>query len=184
MNIGFDLDRIFINYPPFVPARAIDYFHQDHSKKRLFYRIPKTPLSKFFRRLIHCSPMRPKIAKNIRFIQNFPYHNPHKPNLYLISSRYKTLEDITRRKLKEYNLVEPFDAIYLNIKNQQPHIFKAGMLKKLKINLFVDDNLLVLKYLKKHCPKTQLLWYNPYTKEKDEEIPTITGLEEIKHFLK
>lgn len=183
MKIGFDLDRIFINYPPLIPSGLIDWFYRDHSKSSLSYSIPKSPLSQLIRTLSHLSPFRPTIKENIRFVhhlsQNLPPHH-----LFLISSRYKFLEKLTYELLQKCKLSPLFQAIYLNTQNEQPHLFKESVIKKLQIDLYIDDDLELLKYLKKHCPQTKFLWYNP---EGDENpfptITTIQKLNEIKQFL-
>lgn len=181
MKIGFDLDRVFIDYPPFVPYKLIDWLYKNHNTKQLSYRIPASVLEQFIRKITHLKPLRPPIKPNINFIQNFPSHH----TLYLISSRYKFLEKITYKLLKKYELSNLFSSIYLNTDNEQPHLFKERTINNLKLDLYVDDDLQLLQYLKDHCLKTKLLWYNPNGEEKSviQGITKIKGLEEIRKHL-
>lgn len=184
MKIGFDLDRVFINYPPLIPPSLIDWLYQNHQSKKLSYRFPHSSLERLFRRLTHFYLLRPKIEKNIHLIQNFP-RNPHHHSLYLVSSRYQFLEDLTNKILKRYDLTPFFSSIHLNTKNEQPHFFKKRIINKLQLNLFIDDDLELLGYLKKHCPKIKLLWYNPAKKTTPHKnITAITDLKQIKKYLK
>lgn len=183
MNIGFDLDRIFINYPPFIPPKLIDWLYKRHDKKTLSYNIPRSRVSKLIRRLSHISPLRPPIKTNIHLLQNFP-RNPHAHNLYLISSRYKFLESLTHRLLNRWGLTSHFCSINLNTKNEQPHHFKEKIIKKYNIKLYIDDDLALLKYLQRTCPKVKLLWYNPNSKSVfSSGITAITSLDQVKNFL-
>lgn len=183
MNIGFDLDRVFVNYPPFIPSQVIDWLYKDHSTKRLSYRIPFSPFEQFIRKLSHFYLFRPKIKESIEFIHNFPL-NPHPHNLYLISSRYHFLKDLTDKLLKRYNLLMPFVSINLNTKDHQPHLFKERVLKKLKIDLYIDDDLRLLEYLQKTCPETKLVWLDSNSCQKSPLIDTIHNLAEMNKFLK
>lgn len=183
MKIGFDLDRIFIDFPPFVPPQIINWLYKDHCQKELSYSIPKSPISKVIRRASHISPLRPPIKENIKTLLQILL----KPDLklYLISSRYQFLENLTYKLLHKYDLMTPFAKIFLNTSNEQPHLFKEKILKKLKLDLFIDDDLDLLRYLQTKNLKTKLLWYNPSCKNCETHgIDSINNLSEVTKFLK
>lgn len=184
MNIGFDFDRVLVNYPPFVPAWLIDWLYRRHDKKELTYRIPHSKAEQLLRKLSHFHLFRPRIFENTEFVCHFP-NNPHHHNLYLISSRYKFLENITHKLLKRYCLKDVFSSVNLNTKNEQPHFFKEKVIKRLNIDLYIDDDLDLLTYLSKTCPKTKLLWYNPTHKTYpvSQGVITVTKIADIKKFL-
>ena len=52
MKIGFDLDKIFINTPPFVPISIINKFYKQRDNGILLYRIPTRP-EQLFRKATH-----------------------------------------------------------------------------------------------------------------------------------
>lgn len=198
MNIGFDLDQVLISYPPIVPSKLINWLYRDHCTSKLSYRIPKNRFEQLIRKVTHYYRLRPPFKKNIDFLLTLP-QNPHY-TLYLISSRYGFLEKITHTILKRYNIFSIFSSINLNTQNEQPHLFKEKIIKKLKIDLFVDDDLELLQYLQQHCPNTKLFWYNPkelgFRKAKYQEynqisndfntndITAIKDLSEVVKFLK
>ncbi len=183
-NIGFDFDRVLVNYPPFVPAWLIDWLYRRHDKKTLTYRIPHSKTEQTLRKISHFHLFRPKISTNTNFI--YELHQNHKHhNLYLISSRYKFLEKITHKLLRRYHLADVFSSVNLNTKNEQPHLFKEKAIKRLKINLYIDDDLDLLKHLHKTCPKTKFFWYNPT--HKMASVPSgiipVTQVAEIQRYL-
>lgn len=183
MNIGFDLDGIFVGTPPFMPKELLEWLYCGPQGKQPHYRFPKTKLEQFVRQLSHTHRLRPKKQKNINLVNRLVQDNSDL-KIYLITSRYSFLKKQTHKILDHYNLELPFTAIYLNSSDQQPHLFKQEMIKKLKIDLFVDDDLKLLRFLSEHFPKMILLWYNPRSPFKPPMgINKIKSLEEIKNFL-
>ncbi|OGE18267.1 hypothetical protein A3F00_01070 [Candidatus Daviesbacteria bacterium RIFCSPHIGHO2_12_FULL_37_11] len=159
MKIGFDLDGIFIDGPPIIPKGIIEWLYrgsQNHDPK---YRFPTTKFEQTIRKWSHSPIFRPEISRNVEFIKQLSKDKGLK--IYLISSRYKFLENETMIILKKYGLENSFSKIFLNAKNEQPHLFKKNVLSNLKLDIFVEDDLIILKFLKNYYPKTTLLWYNP-----------------------
>ena len=127
MNIGFDLDRVFINTPPLVPGKIITKLYKKKDNGVLLYRIPSRP-EQLFRRATHMPLFRPPIEENLAILRSIPKKDN---KLYLISSRYKFLEGATKQLVKVYGLDLLFDKLYFNFENKQPHIFKNEILPKL-----------------------------------------------------
>lgn len=177
MNIGFDFDKIFIDYPPFFPAKLIDKLYKQRDNGILLYRIP-TPPEQLLRKATHLPFLRPPIKENLELLKDI---SKKKNKLYLISSRFKFLEPETNRLIKKYKLDTIFDAMYFNFDNKQPHLFKEKILKKLKLDLYVDDDLSLLKHVAKSNPKTKFFWLNhKYDKQSlPKNIFEIKRLEEM-----
>lgn len=177
MNLGFDFDKIFIDYPPFVPDKIIDKLYKKNSNGKLLYRIPSKP-EQIFRLITHHHYFRPPIKKNISFVKKAALQNHHK--YYLISSRFSFLKEPTEILIKRHNLNNTFHGIHFNFNNKQPHLFKNSIIKKLKINRFVDDDLALLKYLCAKNKKTLFFWYNKRQKKKlGKNLYAITNLNQI-----
>lgn len=177
MLIGFDLDKIFIDTPPFVPNAVINKFYKKKDNGVLLYRIPSYP-EQLLRRATHLPFLRPPIEKNLSFLRNIPKKGN---KLYLISSRYKFLEGPTSQLVKTYGLDKIFDGLYFNFENKQPHEFKNEVLKKLKLDMYIDDDLSLLKYVAKANPKTKFFWLD-HAKGKYElnkNIYAISNLSDI-----
>lgn len=183
MFIGFDLDGIFVGGPPLVPGRLIEWLYrgpQDHEPR---YRFPSTKFEQMVRKLSHYYILRPKISNNIKFIQELSKNK--NLSIYLISSRYKFLEDETFEIVKKYDIFDCFSKIYLNTKNEQPHLFKKRVLESLKLDIFVEDDLMLLKYLSNDFKGIIFLWYNPVRGTKlPEGIRYIKKLDELLILLK
>lgn len=161
MTIGFDLDRIFINTPPFIPGDVISKLYKKKDNGELLYRIPSRP-EQLFRRATHLPLFRPPIEENLAFLHAVA---KKQNKLYLISSRYKFLEGVTEKLVQKHKLNTIFEKLYFNYDNKQPHIFKNEILKKLKLDIYIDDDLSLLQFVAKDNPKTKFYWLETDEKE-------------------
>jgi len=157
MNIGFDLDKIFINFPPLIPPKVIDLLYKEKTKQGLKYRIPSR-IERSLRILSHHPFLRSPITKNLDFLKK--NLSTGKNNYYLISSRFDFLKDRTDDLIKRYDLDRIFKAMYFNYLNKQPHEFKNEILEKLKLDMYADDDLQLLEYLADKNPRTKFFWLN------------------------
>lgn len=181
MNIGFDLDKVFIDYPPFVPDIIFDKFYKKKADgKTLVYRIPGKP-EQLLRYIIHHPLLRPPIQKNMNFLKDF---SKTKHDLFLISSRFGFLEKRTSELVKRFGFDEIFKGLYFNYTNNQPHLFKDTVIKKLKIQAYIDDDFALVQYLAKKNPSVSFFWLNQKeNKSITKNIMGITALSQIKNYL-
>lgn len=157
MNLGFDLDKIFIDYPPFIPATIINRLYKKSLDGSLSYRIPGK-LEQLVRLLTHHPIFRPPISKNIQFVKSITTNKTNK--YYLISSRYGFLKPRTNQLIKKHGLDKIFNRMFFNFNNEQPHLFKNRIIKRLKLNRYVDDDLPLLEFLSHQNPDIKLFWLN------------------------
>lgn len=157
MNIGFDLDKIFIEYPFFLPDFLIDNTYKIILGNRIIYRIPSKP-EQFLRLLLHYPLFRQPIHKNIEFVKNI--YKKNADNYFLITGRFGFLKNRTDEIIKKYGLDNVFKKIFINLNNEQPHIFKSAIIRQLKIDKYVDDDLYLLKYASKQNPQAKFFWLN------------------------
>lgn len=177
MNIGFDLDKIFIDYPPFVPAGLINRLYKQKSNGLLLYRIPPK-LEQLIRIASHYAFLRPPISENIEFVRKLTKNKKHK--YYLISSRFSFLKFRTEIILKKYNLEKIFDAMIFNFKDKQPHLFKNEAIKELKVDRYVDDDLPLLEFTAKDNKSTKFFWLNKnQSKQLSKNLFAIKNLSEM-----
>jgi hypothetical protein len=173
MNIGFDLDKVFINTPPFIPKDIIEKLYKKRDNGVLLYRIPGKP-EQIVRRLSHLPLLRPAIKDNLDFLRSIP---KDKNKLYLISSRFKFLEDSTEKIIKKYNFDKIFNAMFFNFSNEQPHIFKNRIIRNLKLDYYIDDDLSLINYVAKNNPNTTFFWLTTHAVKKSQSnIHPITKL--------
>lgn len=182
MNIGFDLDKIFIDTPPLIPKKIIEKLYKKKDNGVLLYRIPSRT-EQIFRMMTHWDILRQPLKENLDFLESLPKDNN---KFYLISSRFKFLEKKTQTLIKKYNFDKIFSGMYFNFKNDQPHLFKNKIISDLKLDLYIDDDLSLLEYVAKHNPKTKFFWLDT---KKDRtisapNIKNISNLSEIIHLIK
>jgi len=147
IRIAFDLDGVIIDKPPFIPKKLLEWLFRGPRKDGLHYRFPTTKFEQWIRKLSHFWLFRPPIKKNIEFIKNLA--KDPKYELYIVSGRYSFLEKETKKWLEKWKLTGIFKEIFINLKNEQPHLFKERILKKNGIQIFVDDDELISLYLSK-----------------------------------
>ncbi len=177
MKIGFDLDKVFIDYPPFIPSFIIDRLYKKKSNGVLLYRIPSKP-EQLVRSLTHYSLFRPPIKKNLFFMQSLAQEKHHQ--YYLISSRFGFLKNKTESLVKKYKFDSLFKQLFFNYENKQPHLFKNEIIQQLKIDRYIDDDLALLLFLAKANNKTLFFWLNPIkNKQIKKNVFAVTHIADI-----
>ena len=156
IRVGFDLDGVVINKPFFVPIFLMELLVREKRDHTLIYRYPTTILEKKIRILSHYPLLRPPIKKNIGLIEELFKSNRYQ--LYVVSSRYSFLKNRTKEWFSYYKMEKFFKKIYINEKNEQPHFYKEKMIKKLKLNVFIDDDKPLLNYLKRKIKGVDLVY--------------------------
>lgn len=178
MRIGFDFDRVFVNIPPFLPISFINKYYKKRDNGILLYRIPTRP-EQLVIKATHFRSFRQPMKRNMKFLRELAKEKEH--HLYLISSRFKFLEPETQYLIKKYELDKIFEKMYFNFENKQPHEFKNELLRKLDLDIFVDDDLSLVRYIAKNNPKTEFFWFDEHAKpaKLGENIRAITSLSDI-----
>jgi len=155
--LGFDLDGVLADKPPLIPKKWLEYLFRGSQKNRLHYRYPKTKLEIWIRKLSHFYLFRPPIKKNIEFIKKLKGQDY---KLYLISSRYSFLKKETMVWLKKRKLDNVFEKVFINKENEQPHLFKGKIIKKLGLDYYFEDDLQIVDYLKSKISQTRIKLIN------------------------
>lgn len=157
MRIGFDLDKVFIDHPHYIPDRFINRLYRHGQSKFLAYRIPSKP-EQILRRITHYHFFRPSITENIEFLETL--HVNKENHCFLISGRFGFLKKSTELFIKTHKFEVLFENMFFNFKNEQPHIFKERLIRKLRLEKYVDDDLELVHYLSMHLPKVTFYWLN------------------------
>jgi hypothetical protein len=155
IRIGFDLDGVIIGKPPFVPKFVMEKLVRKKNHG-LAYRFPESKFEIWVRWLSHFPLLRPPIKKNIKLIHEL--YKSKNYEIYVVSSRYSFLDGRTQEWFKFYRLGGLFKDIYINLKNEQPHIYKERMIKKLKLTVFIDDDLYLIGYLKENLKDVKIFY--------------------------
>lgn len=155
LKVGFDLDGVLL-YNPARIIRPIMSFIKKYILKRDMNRFyyPKNKIEKLIWWFLHKSSLWPSpgIKDLIKIIKH------QKINAYVVSARYELLEKDFTRWINIIDSDKVFSGCFYNNKNDQPQLFKEMMIKKLKLDLFVEDNWDIVKHLNS---KLKVLWiYN------------------------
>ena len=156
-RIGFDLDGVIIDKPPIIPRRLLEAIYRGNTNtKKLVYRFPKSALEIKIRQLSHHPVLRPLIKEQIDLIQKL--HKSKRFKMFAVTSRYSFLKERTCEWFSYYDLNGLFEKIYINEKDQQPHVFKEKVIKKLKLDIFIDDDRSLLDHLKKKVKGVEFIF--------------------------
>lgn len=161
VRIGFDFDGV-IAYNPIrifrAPVMVVKRWFE--KKQDLDFPVPQNKIFRWAWSLVHETSFFPsygldelkKLMKEKRI------------EAYLVTGRYSFLESSLNRWLHRNGLDGLFKGIYLNKEDKQPHVFKEEMIKKLGLNMFVEDNWDIVEYLNnkfKDAKDIQIHWiYN------------------------
>jgi FMN phosphatase YigB (HAD superfamily) len=181
IKIAFDLDGVIVDTPPLIPKSLLELLFRGTTKEVLHYRFPKSKIERLIRKISHFYLFRPPINKNIEFIKELAKNKSYK--LYLISGRYSFIKAETENWLNKREIAAMFDRVYLNLNDEQPHLFKERILKEVKPQIFIDDDDLLLNYL---IPKFEeiTIYHFSLDPAKKTKLPsrakTVTSLTEVK----
>ena len=144
LRIGFDFDGVIAYNPLRIFRLPVTFFKEIllKQKKTKFF-IPKTKIEKWFWSLLHETSIFP--ATGIEDLKKLIRKG--KIEAYIITGRYSFLEKSFHRWLKRHKLDNLFTGYYLNKADEQPHLFKEKIIQKLKLDMFIEDNWDIVRYL-------------------------------------
>lgn len=165
LKVGFDLDGVLLYNPLRIVRPMISLLKRKKigiQRKELEFYVPKSGSEELMWELFHKSSV--FLAPGFGDISKLKAQNLIEP--YLITARFGHLQqdfDKWKRKMKADEL---FKGCYMNSEDEQPHLFKERMIKELKLDVFVEDNWDIVRYLDKNCcskkgkknVKTQIIW--------------------------
>ena len=165
LKVGFDLDGVIL-YNPIRIFRPIAAFLKPFvfGKKTNSFYFPKTSFEQWLWKILHKTSFCP--APGVEEIKELVRQN--KIEAYLITSRYSFLKDEFNKWLKALKAKRYFKDCFYNKNNLQPDEFKKMAIKKLRLDVFVEDNWGVIQKLNSSIPETKIFWLtNPF----DQFIP-------------
>jgi len=187
LKVGFDLDGVILYNPIRILRPFVTLFKKlILGKKITKFWIPKSQLEKWLWRLFHKTSLfvAPGFDDVIKLIKQ------NKIEAYLITGRFSFLKNDLDQWLDKIEAKKYFAGCFYNELDEQPHIFKDRVIKKLKLDVFIEDNwdiIAALKNKERHS-QLQIFWiYNffdkginyphkyPYLKKAVEKINLIIG---------
>ncbi len=168
IKVGLDLDGVIVDKPPLISKNLLEWLVRSHQSKGLAYRFPESKIEQWLRIFTHHPLFRPPIKKNLEFVKKLAKKGKYR--LYLVSARYSFLEERTWQWLRFHQIDHLFAAVHLNLKNEQPHLFKEKVIRKLNPDFFIDDDFPLTKYLRKNLEKVSIFCFPYEVKKLKEEI--------------
>jgi uncharacterized HAD superfamily protein len=96
--------------------------------------------------------------------------------LFLVTGRFKFIEELTKKWLAKYKLDSLFEKILINTSDIDPKVFKKRMIEKYNLDYYIEDDLEVVNFLRKKT-KAKLFWVIPNYRNKNEN-----KFEDVKSF--
>ena len=164
IKVGLDFDGVVAYNPLRIFRAPLAYFKKNVvGIKKLKFWYPKQRWQQFFWIVLHESSIFP--AKGADLLKKMVKEGSIEA--HLVTARYSFLDTQLDKWLKKHGLKKYFKTINVNIKDEQPHLFKERMIKKLKVEYFIEDNWDIVNYIDKKLKiktiskKTKICWiYN------------------------
>lgn len=164
LKVGLDLDGVILYNPVRLARPLIALFKRlILGKRRLSFYLPKSRLEKAFWKFFHKSSI--FVAPGFDEIKKMVKKG--EIETYIITARYDFLKDDFESWLDKIQAKKYFKGCYYNKNNEQPNVFKERLIRQLKLDVFVEDNWDIVKYLKSKIKNQNLkiIWvYNIFDK--------------------
>ena len=160
LRVGFDLDGVLLYNPARIARPIIVFIKKIFFKKEVDkFHYPQTRFQKLFWLVFHKIVFGPAFGYDElkRLIKS------KKIKAYIITGRNESLKNDFNKWLIKLESNKFFSGSYFNDKNEQPYIFKEKMIKKLRLDLYVEDNWDIVYFLKLKMKneKLKIFWiYN------------------------
>lgn len=157
LRIGLDFDGVVAYNPARVIRAPITFFKRKFlGVKRLRFFVPKEGWQRWAWIIAHESSVFP--AKGVELLKKLV--ETELVEVHLVTARYSFLNQNLAKWLKKHQLGSVFKSINFNASDEQPHVFKEKLIKKLELDFFVEDNLDIVNYLETKV-ETPIYWiYN------------------------
>lgn len=144
LKVGFDLDGVLLYNPARIARPIIVFLKKIFLKKEVDkFHYPKTKIQKLIWLIFHKVVFGPAFG----YDELKKLTTSKKIKAYIITGRNESLKNDFKEWLIKLEAGKFFSGSYFNDKNEQPFLFKERMIKKLKLDLYVEDNWDIVSYL-------------------------------------
>lgn len=164
LRVGLDFDGVVAYNPIRIIRPMVAFVKRDLlGMKKLKFFYPKNAFERYLWTFVHESSVFP--AKGSSLLRELVKNQ--EIEAHLITARYSFLDKNLYSWLDRHNLRSLFASITLNKHDNQPHLYKEGVIREKKLDFFIEDNLDIVKYLHGRT-KTKVFWiYNLLDKNYD-----------------
>lgn len=184
LKVGFDLDGVILYNPiKFVrplaktmkPIKSLIF----KQKRETFY-FPNSPIEKTIFSLLHLTSF--KVDSGVSEINSLV--KSKKIEAYIISGRYSFLKTGFNNWIKRSNPQNIFKGCFQNSTDLQPNEYKSGMINKLGLDFYVEDNWDIVNKLKNQNSKVKILWLTNFLDQFIDYPYKFSSLKKACQFLK
>lgn len=158
IRVGVDFDGV-LAYNPFRVARLLvsTLKRKVLRIEKLSFFIPRNGFERLIWAIMHESSVFPAIgADNLKSMAG-----ENKYEFYLVTARFGFLAPQLSRWLRRWGFDHLFRALEINHAHEQPHLFKARIIRNLKLDYYIEDNWDIVDYLVQTNTKSKIFWiYN------------------------
>ncbi len=156
LRIGFDLDGVILYNPARTLRPLVALFKRLILKKtKTEFYSPSRSITRLFWNFIHKSSIAP--ATGIDEIKKLVKEK--KIEAFIVSARYNFLKVDFEKWLKEIGGKTYFKQSFYNKTNEQPHVYKAKIIRRLKLDIYIEDNWDIVKHLQNELNSaTRVYW--------------------------
>lgn len=153
LRVGFDLDGVLLYNPARIARPIIVFLKKIFLKKEVDkFHYPQTKIQKLIWLMFHKVVFGPALGyEDLKKLTK-----SKKIKAYIITGRNESLKDDYNRWMKKLGAKKYFSGSYFNDKNEQPYLFKEKMIRKLKLDLYVEDNWDIVNKLKVKSEKLKV----------------------------
>ncbi len=167
LKVGFDLDGVLLYNPARMIRPLIALLKKKQiciERKELEFYVPQKRWEEIIWEMFHWSSL--FLAPGYKRIAQLKKQNLIEP--YLITGRFAHLNQDFLRWKKRMKADDLFISTHLNLKNEQPHQFKERMIKELDLDVFIEDNWDIVRYLISRLPECKVFWISNLFDSKQE----------------
>ncbi len=164
LKVGFDLDGVLLYNPARIVRPIISLLKKKKiafERKELEFYVPKPGWQQLFWELMHKSSV--FLAPGFNELVKLKEAGLIEP--YLITARFGHLQKDFENWKQKMKADQIFQKCYMNSQDEQPHLFKENLIKKLKLDIFIEDNWDIVRYLDVQCQikggkscNTRVIW--------------------------
>lgn len=156
LKIGFDFDGVIAYNPLRIIRPLMSFLKLKKIVKRdqLVFFQPKNNFQELCWWLAHQSSFVPNSGLDLLRGKV----ESRKIEAHLLTGRTPSLKKDLFFKLRLFKVLNLFKTISITNLNEQPHLFKARMIKQLNLDFFIEDNYDIVCYLSKPSCKTKIIW--------------------------
>ncbi len=144
LRVGFDLDGVLLYNPARIARPIIVFLKKIFLKKEVNkFHYPQTKIQKLIWLMFHKVVFGP--ARGYSELKKLI--KSKKIKAYIITGRNESLKDDFNQWMIKFKANKYFSGSYFNDKNEQPYLFKEKMIKKLNLDIYVEDNWDIVNHL-------------------------------------